>query len=67
MDKIPVRMVCEKCGSELVTRDAWAEWNVDHQQWVLGAAYDYSFCHTCEGETRIMEAPLLPTPPLAGT
>jgi hypothetical protein len=53
-----VQMVCGTCGSKLVTRDAWAEWDEDEQDWVLGAAYDYSFCHFCEGETRIQELPL---------
>ena len=54
-------MVCGTCGSKLVTRDAWAEWDEDGQEWVLGAAYDYSYCHFCEGETRIQELPLVPS------
>jgi hypothetical protein len=52
------RMVCETCGSTHVTRDAWAEWDEDEQDWVLGAAYDYAFCHTCQAETHIEETPL---------
>lgn len=51
-------MVCGTCGSTLVTRDAWAEWDEEEQDWILGAAYDYSFCHFCEGETRIQELPI---------
>ena len=50
--------VCDACGSDLVTRDAWAEWNVEEQDWVLGAAYDYAFCHKCECECRLMEVEL---------
>ncbi len=50
--------VCEKCGSKLVTRDAWAEWDEAAQQWALGAAYDYSFCHSCERETTLREVRL---------
>lgn len=53
-----VTFTCEACGSKLVTRDAWAEWNEDEQDWVLGAAFDYAFCHTCEKETRLVEQPL---------
>lgn len=49
----PVRMVCEECGSELVTRDAWAEWDAEEQEWVLGAVFDFAFCHQCEDETHI--------------
>lgn len=39
-----------------------AEWNVDQQQWVLGATYDHTFCHGCEGETRLVE--VVPRPNL---
>jgi RNase P subunit RPR2 len=53
-----LRMACKNCGSLLVTRDAWAEWSEGDQEWVLGAIYDYSFCHDCEDETRIEEHPL---------
>lgn len=52
--------VCNTCGSDLVTRDAWAEWNVNEQEWVLGQAFDYAFCHKCEGETRLVEVELAP-------
>ena len=52
-----MRMICGTCGSELVTRDAWAEWDVDAQDWTLGAIYDYAICHACEGDTRIEEVP----------
>lgn len=51
-------MLCATCGSTLVTRDAWAEWDVGQQEWVLGAAYDYTFCHACEGETHLVVAEL---------
>lgn len=50
-----VRMVCERCGSELVTRDAWAEWDIDQQEWVLAAVYDNAFCHKCEDVVHIDE------------
>ena len=51
-------MICEDCGSEEVTRDAWAEWSVEAQGWVLGAVFDYAFCHRCQGSTHIKEVPL---------
>lgn len=51
-------MVCGECGSMLVTRDAWAEWSEDEQDWQLGTVYDYAHCHKCDGETRIEELPL---------
>ena len=53
-----VRMVCEDCGSEEVTRDAWAQWNVETQDWELGAVFDYAYCHRCQREAHIEEVPL---------
>jgi hypothetical protein len=53
-----IAIICGTCGSDLVTRDAWAEWNVENQAWTLGAAYDHAFCHKCEGETRLVEVEL---------
>ncbi len=51
-------MVCEECRSALVTRDAWAEWDVDQQEWVLGAIFDYAYCHKCEADANIDEMPI---------
>lgn len=48
-----ITFICERCKSKLVTRDAWAEWDEEAQSWVLGAAYDYAFCHSCERETNL--------------
>jgi hypothetical protein len=55
-----VTFVCNMCGGKTVTRDAWAEWDVEAQGWVLGAAYDYTFCHDCEKETHLIEVELEP-------
>jgi hypothetical protein len=52
-----VRMVCEDCGSTDVMRDAWAHWDVESQDWVLGAVFDYAHCDACGGETNIEERP----------
>lgn len=53
-------MVCNACGSDEVSRDAWADWDVKNQQWVLGAVFDYAHCHKCDGETRLVEVELAP-------
>lgn len=53
-----ITFVCEICGSKLVTRDAWAEWDEQQQDWVLGAAYDDTFCHACQRETNLEEITL---------
>ena len=53
-----VRMVCERCGSEEVLRDAWAEWDVDGQEWVLQNVFDHSVCVSkeCDGRETDIEA-----------
>lgn len=53
-----VRVVCANCGSEDVSRDAWADWNVQSQDWVLRTGFDYAHCHACDRETRLKDAPL---------
>ncbi|MHA6718067.1 hypothetical protein ACX40Y_01330 [Sphingomonas sp. RS6] len=54
----PIDHVCERCGCNGVTRDAWAEWDVTTQRWLLGEIFDYSFCHQCHRETRLLAVPL---------
>lgn len=53
----PVEQGCEHCGSVAVTRDAWAEWHVAEQAWVLAATFDLAFCHECHRQTRPVERP----------
>lgn len=52
-----VRMVCRECGSDEVTRDAWAAWDADAQRWALSATFDYAFCHHCMTDAKIEEVP----------
>jgi hypothetical protein len=46
---------CKYCGSTDVKLDAWAEWDVDSQKWILGSVFDNTFCPECDGETAIIE------------
>jgi hypothetical protein len=48
-----VRMVCERCGSPQVTREAWAEWDEEGQGWQLGAVFDFAYCHRCQRRAHI--------------
>ena len=54
----PVTFVCKWCGSTDVSRDAWADWDTQNQQWVLRVAFDYAHCHVCDYETRLVEREL---------
>lgn len=56
-----LEMVCGTCGSNEVSRDAWADWDSASQQWVLGAVFDYGHCHACQGKTSIEEKPMIGT------
>jgi hypothetical protein len=35
-------------------------WDAEAQDWVLGAAFDYAYCHDCDEETRLEEVELGP-------
>ena len=59
-DSKRVTYLCEKCGSDQVTLDAWAERNVEQQLWVLGATYDHTYCHKCDDETHLVKVELAP-------
>jgi hypothetical protein len=50
-----IEIVCRQCGGNAVARDAWAEWDVATQAWVLGAVFDYAYCHDCDGEAKLDE------------
>ena len=57
-----VSYVCGTCGSDDVSRDAWAEWSVAEQRWVLRTEFDDAYCHRCDGETSLIEVPLKTAP-----
>ncbi|CCW16957.1 hypothetical protein EBBID32_12960 [Sphingobium indicum BiD32] len=47
----PVEPACRDCGSTNLTRDAFAGWDSDTQQWVLSAIYQSTTCHACDAES----------------
>ena len=59
-DKL-IAIICETCGSDDVSRDAWGDWSVTTQQWELRTVFDYAYCHKCDGETRLKEVQLAVT------
>ncbi len=59
-DSKRIAIVCGTCGSDNVSRDAWANWDTREQLWVLGAEFDYAHCHRCDCETRLIEVELVP-------
>ena len=57
---MPVAIICGTCGSDNVSRDAWADWSVSEQKWVLRTEFDYAHCHRCDSETSLIEVELNP-------
>lgn len=53
-----ITMKCKTCDSENVLKDAYAEWDVMLQEWVIQNVFDDSYCETCEGECKIKEVEL---------
>lgn len=53
-----VRMVCGRCGSEDVLKDAYVSWSVDAQDWEIHNVFDKDpRCEDCDGECSIDEVP----------
>lgn len=44
-----IKFVCPDCGSDDVSRDAYAVWNIETQKWELEGMYDAMQCNepTC--------------------
>jgi hypothetical protein len=61
-----IDIVCGECGGNNVCRDAWAVWDLDEQDWVLGAVFDDGHCDDCGGEARLEEVELPPQPSRTG-
>lgn len=53
--KDQIEIACKECDSLNVRRDAWAQWDVAAQSWVLGSVFDQGYCERCEGEARLIE------------
>lgn len=43
-----IKHICATCKSDDVVLDAWAEWDVMIQDWVLRSVFDDAFCCSCE-------------------
>lgn len=50
-----INYVCKTCRSEDVGRDAWAQWDVESQQWQIQNVMSQGFCFKCEGEADLEE------------
>lgn len=57
-DQPKIDIACGTCNSRNVSRDAWANWDITSQDWVLGAVFDAGFCHRCESERSLIEVPV---------
>jgi uncharacterized OB-fold protein len=53
-----INIVCSECGSSEVMRDAWCEWHIETQEWVVHSVYDHAFCEACEAEAHLNEVEL---------
>ena len=47
--------ICSDCKSDDVLADAYAEWDIDSQKWVISNTFSNSFCNSCEGETKLIK------------
>ncbi len=46
--------VCSECASDDVLNDAYAEWDMDSQSWIIQQVFDKgTICQDCGGETSL--------------
>ncbi|NML06715.1 hypothetical protein [Sphingomonas sp. G-3-2-10] len=50
-----VEYACQRCGGLSVTRDAWAEWDGEQQDWIVSEIFDFAFCHECHRQTQLVQ------------
>ena len=46
-----IKLICPKCGSDNVWKDAIAYWSPEKQEWKLQATYDQMGCSDCGEES----------------
>lgn len=44
------KVSCQKCGSDKVLFDAYAEWNPETQEYEITTTFDYNICDDCGAE-----------------
>lgn len=59
-----IEYACARCSGTAVTRDAWAEWDREHQLWTLSETFDFAFCHHCHRETQLVTRPVADAEPV---
>jgi hypothetical protein len=55
---VPIEFICERCDGVAVIREAWAEWDVPRQDWVLATVFDRGFCLTCYRSSNLVGRPV---------
>ena len=50
-----IKILCGTCGGDNVMRDAYAEWDVGAQDWILKNVFDQGYCDDCGGEASLTE------------
>lgn len=58
--EVPVKMVCNKCGSENVSNDALVRWSVRAQDWQISAVLDNATCEECGNDGSVINEVEIP-------
>lgn len=48
----PIEPRCAECGSNQISVDATAQWDVEEQDWVLCGTCDHTVCEDCGSEAQ---------------
>lgn len=52
---VRVTYLCRRCMRPSVSREAWVEWDIRAQRWVIARLFDAAYCHVCETDTTLIE------------
>lgn len=54
--EIPIKTpICQYCGSDQISADAYAKWDYQNQEWILSSVYENGYCTSCETDISDIE------------
>lgn len=56
------KKVCSNCGSDDLNFDAFVQWDVDKQDYVIESIYDDVYCCNCGGSTTEIDVKIIEIP-----
>lgn len=49
-----IKYICPYCGGDNLLMDAFCNWDVSKQEWILHSTFDDVYCQDCESNIKTM-------------